>query len=729
VGEVLGKYHPHGDSSVYDALVRMVQSFSLRYPLIIGQGNFGSIDGDAAAAYRYTEAKLSEMGEALLKDIEKNVIPLVPNFDGKLKEPTILPAAIPNLLINGSSGIAVGMATNIPPHNLGEVIDALVSIIDGEDDIYKYIKGPDFPTGGIIEGTQGIQEAYQTGKGKIIVKGKTQIEELKDGRERICIVEIPYLVNKAQLIAEIVENVRIKRIEGIIDVRDESDREGMRIIIELKNNAPSQIILNQLFKHTNLMTTYGINLVAIKDGIPKLLTLKELLTSFLNHRYLVIKTRSEYELKEKEEKAHILEGLKVALLHIDEIVNILRKSEDEEKAKEKLVKKFNLSPKQVKAIMDMRLGRLIKLEQEKIEKEYFETIKEMERLRTILQSKEGIMAVVKEELLKVKLQFQDERRTKIVEGEGILEIEDLIPNTPTIVILTEKGYIKRSKSESYPRQRRGGKGVKAITLVPDDNVLKIFETLSHSKILLITQNGRCFSLKVYKIPEMPRSARGRAINNFIELKKGEKVVDALPIEEGEEGIIVTTKGKIKKINLKVFENIRITGIKGFNVKEGDEVVGMKMIKKEENIFIFTEKGKVVRFESNKLRKLSRQAGGVRGIKLKEGDKVIGVTSIKRGEGDLFVVTKKGFGKRVEIDSIRVTNRGCGGVICSKLEIAGGEVIKEEDEILLITKEGKTLKTWASSIRKMSRVAKGVKIVNLNPKDEIIHVCKIGERES
>jgi DNA gyrase subunit A len=726
VGEVLGKYHPHGDSSVYDALVRMVQSFSLRYPLAIGQGNFGSIDGDAAAAYRYTETKLSEIAEFMLKDIEKGVVPLVPNFDGRMKEPSVLPSEFPNLLVNGSSGIAVGMATNIPPHNLAEVIDALIALIENSEleDFSPYIKGPDFPTGGVIVGEEAIKKAYQTGRGKITVKGRVHIEELKNGRERICITEIPYQVNKSMLISEIVEHVKNKKIEGISDIRDESDREGMRIVLDLKPNAPSQVILNRLFKHTALMTTYGVNLVALKDGVPKLLTLKELLTSFLEHRYQVVKKRTEFDLKEAEKKAHILEGLKIALLHIDEVVKIIRHAKDEKEAKEKLQAQFKLSDSQVKAILDMRLAKLVGLEQEKINKEYLETIKLIEKLKRISASREGIMGVVKEELIQIRNKFGDKRRTKISKEEiQELEIEDLIPNVPTLITFTEKGYIKRSKPESYPRQLRGGKGVTGITLVPEDKVIKVFETLAHSILIMLTPQGRCYSIKGYIVPEVDRSARGKPVTNFISLGEGERIKEVLPIEKGSV-VIVTKKGIIKKLKYSRFEKIRTTGIIAISLREGDEVVAACEVKPNDWIFIITKKGKVIRFSEQRLRLLSRTAEGVRGIKLADDDEVISIKATSNPDDSLFFITPDGWGKRVSLGQFRITNRGGVGIIGSKVKIGGCEIVREESEIIFITIQGKTLRTRANSIRKMGRVARGVKIVNLGENDRITNVCKI-----
>ncbi|MBI4722585.1 MAG: DNA gyrase subunit A [Candidatus Stahlbacteria bacterium] len=749
VGEVLGKYHPHGDTSVYDTLVRMVQSFTLRYPLAMGQGNFGSIDGDAAAAYRYTEAKLSEIAELMLKDIEKEVVQMVANFDGRLKEPAILPSEFPNLLVNGSAGIAVGMATNIPPHNLTEIIDGLIGLMDNPEieDFSNWIKGPDFPTAGVIEGTEGIKEAYMTGRGKIILKAQVKVEEIKNGRERICVSELPYQVNKSLLIAEIAELVKHKKIDGISDIRDESDREGMRIVIELKSNAPSQVIINRLFKHTALKTTYGIIMLVLKDGSPKVVGLKELMVSFLDYRYLIVKKRTEYELRIANERAHLLEGLKIAIANIDEVVKIIKTATNEDMAKKELINKFILSERQVKAILDMRLARLVGLEQEKIENEYKETIKSIKRFNEILASHECIMEVVREELKLIKEKFGDKRRTRITERKEELGDEDLIPDVPALVVLTQKGYLKRSKPGVYTRQHRGGKGVMGISLAPEDEAIRMIETSTLSTLVFFTNSGRCFSIKAYEIPEVERNARGKVVTNFISLAEGEEVKDILPImnptnpmnftnstnslplpfKAQTSVIIVTKRGIIKKLEPYKFDKIRNSGIIAITLKQGDELLGATEMQTNDYIMIITKKGKVIRFEEKKLRSLSRTAAGVKGIKLATNDEVIGIKTTCDPKIALFVITSNGYSKRVPVKSFRLTNRGGVGVVGNKVGIACCELVKGSDttdEVIIVTKKGHTLRTSCSSIRRMGRSARGVKIVNLKGGDEIANVCRI-----
>lgn len=727
VGEVLGKYHPHGDGPVYDSLVRMVQNFSLRYPFVIGQGNFGSIDGDEAAAYRYTEVKLSEIAELMLKDIEKKVVPMLPNFDGRLKEPTVLPSEFPSLLVNGSTGIAVGMATSIPPHNLAEVVDALIALIENPEveDFSEYIKGPDFPTGGVIEGEQDIKEAYKTGRGKITLKANVYTEELKGGKEVICITEIPYQVNKSMLISEIAEYVKQRKLEGISDIRDESDREGIRVVIELKQKVPTQIILNRLFKHTALRTTYSINLLALKDGIPKLLTLKELLTSFLEYRYLIVRKRTEFDLNEAKNKTNILEGLRVALLHIDEVVQIIRQAKDEGTAKSTLMEKFNLSEIQTKAILDMRLARLVGLERDKIDKEYHETIKLIEILEKIISSTEGIRNVVREELIQIKEKFSDPRRTKIVEKEEEIEIKDLIPNVPTLIILTQKGYIKRSKPGAYTRQHRGGVGVMGISLVPADETIKVIETLTHSTLVILTNLGKCYSVKAYEPPEVERSARGKAITNFISISEAEEIREIIPVVSTTSIVIITKRGVIKKLGFSRFDKIRTTGIIAMSLRKGDKVAGATELHPNGHVIVATKKGKIIRFPEQRLRSLSRTAGGVRGITLASDDEVVAIKGVSAEvDASLLIITPTGYGKRVRLSSFRTTNRGGVGIIGSREGITGCEIVKDDSEIIIVTKGGQTLRTQVGSLRKMGRGARGVKIVNLRGGDTIANVCRI-----
>ncbi len=727
VGEVLGKYHPHGDSSVYDALVRMVQKFSLRYPLVLGQGNFGSIDGDAAAAYRYTEAKLSQFAELMLRDIEKETVLFQPNFDGRLKEPTILPSAFPNLIVNGSSGIAVGMATNIPPHNLSEVIDALVAKIDDPDleDFSEYVKGPDFPTGGIIAGKGEILRAYSTGRGKIKVKADADIQTLKNGRKVIIISSIPYQVNKSMLVSQIADLVRSKRIEGISDIRDESDRRGIRVVIELKMGVQAEVVLSTLFKHTSLKVTYGMNLLVLRNGVPKLLTLNDFLVSFLDYRHLIIKRRTEFDLRAAQERAHILEGLKIAQENIDEVIKIIRGATNEKEAKEGLKESFSLSDIQIQAILNMRLGKLVGLEREKLEHEYMEVAKLIKSLEEILQTKETVMNVVKQELLEIRKKFGDERLTKIVEAEDEINIEDLIPNLPSLITLTAKGYVKRSNPSNYPKQLRGGKGVIGISLVPDDEVIKIFKTLSHNVVIFFTNFGRCYSLKAYNIPGFERNARGKPVANILSLQENEHVKTILPRGEGIV-VIITRKGIIKKLKFSNFDRIRRTGIIAISLKEGDEVASVTEINPEDYIFIVTKHGKIIKFKEEKLRGLSRTSQGVRGIRLKDNDEVLSLTATSVQENEeLFLISSDGYGKRVPTSKFRVTNRGGVGVIGSKVELAGCEIVDKESEIILVTKNGQTLRAGVSKIRKMkSRATRGVRVVRLKKDDAIKDVYKI-----
>ncbi|MDD5530611.1 MAG: DNA gyrase subunit A [bacterium] len=731
VGEVLGKYHPHGDNAVYGTIVHMVQTFSMRCPLIDGQGNFGSIDGDNAAAYRYTEARMTQIAELMLQDIEKETVLLQPNFDNRLEEPTVLPSVFPNLLVNGTSGIAVGMATNLPPHNLGEVVDALTALIDDPDieDFFPYIKGPDFPTGALIVGEEGIRSAYSTGRGKITLKAVTEIEE--NHRTAIIITELPYQVNKAELIKNIADLVRNKKIEGISNIRDESDRDGIRVVIELKNNAPSQIILNKLFKHTAMQTTFGVIMIVLQDGVPKLMTLKEILNAFLEHRYVVVKRRTEFDLKENEKRAHILEGLKIAVENIDEVVKIIRTSKTTEDAKKDLIAKFILSEPQVSAILDMRLARLVGLETQKLENEYKETIKIIKNLRQILSSKKTIMEVIKAELLNLKEKFADKRRTRILKKElKELDMTDLIANEPEIITLTAKGHIKRSKPSAYRKQFRGGKGLIAATLAPEDKIIQSFEADTHSDIFFLTNLGRCYKAKVYELPEFERAARGRSIVNILPLKEKEYIKAALPMKDSKKDdalIIVTTKGLIKKTVMSAYDNLRKTGIIAISLREGDEIAFSDIVRPKNFILMVTEKGKVIRFDESKVRACGRTAQGVRGIKIKGNDKVIYVTPAADTKQSLLLVTKKGYAKRVVIDKIRITNRGGSGVIGNKEELAMCELVKvDEAEILITTSNGKTLRTPVKNVRKMGRSARGVRVINLGKDDIVADVQVITE---
>ncbi|MDI6839256.1 MAG: DNA gyrase subunit A [bacterium] len=728
VGEVLGKYHPHGDIAVYDAMVRMVQPFSLRCPLIQGQGNFGSVDGDAAAAYRYTEARLSEIAEFMLMDIEKETVPLVPNFDGRLKEPFVLPSKFPNLLVNGSSGIAVGMATNIPPHNLGEVVDALCALIDKPDldDFSSYIKGPDFPTGGEIIGTREIRKAYLTGRGKLILKAKVHTEETKEGKQVIYVTEIPYQVNKSALIERIANLVRLKKLESISDIRDESDREGIRIVIELKRDAQERVILNRLFKHTPLQITYGIGLLALQDGVPKFLTLKDILKAFLSHRYEIVKKRTEFDLRQAEKRAHILEGFKIALSHIDKVVKIIKTSKNAEKAKERLMNSFKLSDVQSQAILDMKLSRLVGLERDKIEEEYLETIKLRERLKRILATPKGVMRVIRDELIEIKKKFNTPRRTKIIEAEQKeLEMRDLIPNEPVLITLTQKGYIKSSKAATYMRQYRGGIGASGITLTPEDEVARIFGTETHSTLVFFTNTGRCYSLKAYEIPECGRGARGKPLVNLLQLREGEGVVGCLPVKEFKGMIVLATKkGMVKKLKVSALEHIRRTGIIIATLRNGDSIISGIHVNPKDYILLITRKGKVIRFKEELLRPLSRVSQGVRGITLRDKNEVIGVKAVPDKKLSLFFITSDGYGKRVLISKFRLTNRRGLGVIGGKGEIVGCEVVDDDSEVIIITQKGQTLRTKVQNVRKMGRAARGVRLISLREGDKVTDLHKL-----
>lgn len=732
VGEVIGKYHPHGDIAVYDALVRMAQDFSMRYPLINGQGNFGSIDGDNAAAYRYTEARLSKIAELMLEDIDKETVPFVDNFDGRLKEPVFIPSRFPDFIANGTSGIAVGMATNIPPHNLSEVIDGLVSLIDNPEieDLGAYIKGPDFPTGATIVGESGIKEAYRTGKGKIILKAVASIEE-KEKRKSIIITEIPYQINKASLVERIAELIKEKKLVGIQDMRDESGKEGIRIVIELKKDANEEVILNNLYKHTLMKTTYGIILLGIHNGIPQLFTLKEALEAFLSHRYNVVKKRTQFDLHKAEQRAHILEGLKVALANIDKVVKIIRTSENEKMAKEKLISEFTLSAIQAQAILDMKLSRLVGLEREKLEKEYLELIKLMEKLKNILATKKGIMEVIKTELIDIKERFGDKRRTKIIEAEEQeFRIEDIIPDEDMAIILTEKGYVKRVPRSVHKTQARGGVGVIGIALREEDVTSDIFYASTHSSLLLFTDKGRCYSVKVYELPESDRAGKGRPLVGIIGINENEKIVNALPLKEFKGDIVFATKkGVVKRLKLVSLKNVRKNGIRAVSLRENDIIIGTTFVEKENDIILVSRKGKAIRFDEKDLRSMGRTATGVRGMRLNPDDEVIQIKSIPHinYEQDkklsIFFCSKNGYGKKTRIPKFRKTRRGGKGIICMKREMAGCEIVKDSDHLIIISRKGKTLKTPVKPISLQNRSTKGVRVIRLKD-DEVAEVRKL-----
>jgi len=719
IGNVLGRYHPHGDAAVYDALVRLAQDFSLRYPLIDGHGNFGSIDGDPPAAYRYTEARLDKMAGELMAEIEKDTVDFVPNFDEHLKEPTVVPSRFPNLLVNGSSGIAVGMATNIPPHNLCECIDALCMMIDkpdcGLEDICNIIKGPDFPTGGIIMGRAGIRAAYATGRGKLTVRAKTEIEEWKDGRFRILVHEIPYMVNKARMVEHIAELIKDKRIEGISDLRDESDRSGMRVVIELKRDANPQVVLNRLFQYSEMQDTFSVNMLALVDGQPKILTLREMLDHYLKFQYKVVERRTRFELRKARERAHILEGLAIACDNIDEVIHIIRTSYDD--AKERLMERFGLSEVQAQAILDMRLGRLQGLEREKIEAELNALHARIAELEEILASEEKIYAIVKAELITIKEKYGDARRTEISTLENEIDIEALIPRETCVYTLTKMGYIKRMPVSSYKVQRRGGRGITAMTTRDEDMVDTIFTAMSHDQILFFTNLGRVYQLKGYQIPESSRTAKGMNIVNLLQLGAGEKPTAMLHISEDStdsHAVLITRMGVVKRVDLASQKNVRRSGVRAMGLPEDDELVTVLRTGGDDRIVIATEQGQAVRFHESEIRPMGREAYGVRGIRLAEGDRVIGAT---REEEDSYVltITENGYGKLTEFAAYTEHRRGGKGMTAHELTAKTGKLVavmgvKVTDDIMLITDEGVLIRVSCGDIRICGRASQGVIIM-------------------
>ncbi len=739
VGSVLGRYHPHGDSSVYDAMVRMAQDFSLRYPLIDGHGNFGSIDGDGAAAMRYTEARMAKISEHMLTDIEKNTVDFMPNYDDRLQEPTVLPAKIPALLVNGSSGIAVGMATNIPPHNLTEVIDGIIKIIDEDnvtdEDLMAIIKGPDFPTEGIILGREGIKEAYTTGKGKITVRAETEIEEMSNNKQRIIVSSLPYQVNKARLIENIANLVRDKRIEGISDLRDESDRkEKVRIVIELKRDANAQVVLNQLYKNTQMQDTFGIILLALVDGEPKILTLRQCLDYYLDHRKTVVLRRTKFELDKAEARAHILEGLKIALDNIDEVINIIRSSYDD--AKERLMERFGLTDIQAQAILDMRLKTLSGLQREKIEEEYEELMKLIAHLKEILASEKLVFDIIKEELIEIKEKFGDERRTKIVAKEGEINIEDLIKEEQNVIALTHFGYIKRMPVDTYKSQKRGGKGILGITTRDEDFVKEIFSASTHDTVLFFSNKGKLYKLRGYEIPEAGRTAKGTAIINLLSLDPGEKISAIIPIPvfaEGKYLLFATRNGFIKKTPVDEYKSARKTGLQAITLRENDEVIDVRLTDGEDNVVLVTRKGLSITFDEKNVRPMGRKSQGVIGIKLNEDDYVIGMESIVGGsKSTLLAITENGFGKRTELDEYRVQTRGGKGVITYKItpktgDLVGIRIVDDTDDVMLITDTGTIIRMSAKDISILGRSTQGVTLMRTN-EGKVVSIEKITEKE-
>ena len=738
VGEVLKKYHPHGDTAVYDALVRLAQDFNMRYPLVDGQGNFGSVDGDPAAAYRYTEAKLAAIAEELLADIDKDTVGFIANFDETTEEPVVLPSRVPNLIINGSSGIAVGMATNVPPHNLGEIIDGLLMLLDKPDttlkDLMSRIKGPDFPTGGTIHGTDGIVQAYSEGRGLIKVRAKARIEREYRGGENIIITELPYQVNKSRLIKNIAELVREKTIEGISELRDESDRDGIRVVVELKRGEIAQVVLNNLYKHTQMQTTFGIIMLALVSGQPRVLKLKELLKHFLQHRRDVVLRRTRFELRKAEERAHILEGLKIALDYLDEIIALIRRSKNPEEARTGLITTYPLSEIQAQAILDMKLQRLTGLEREKIIREYTETLKEIERLKGILENDSLVSQIIRDELLEIRGKYADERKTEITAETKEITIEDLITDEEMVITFSHQGYIKRNPLSAYRSQRRGGKGSMGMETKEEDFVSELFIGATHDYMLFFSNLGRLYWLKIYQIPEAGRTAKGKALVNVLALSEGERITTALPVRDFKEGFLVmfTKNGTVKKTALEKYSNPRGKGIISITLEEVDELIAVKKTAGKSDLIIGTKNGLSIRFNEEEVRETGRTAIGVRGIRLMKGDEVVSA-EVAQERTVLLTVTEKGFGKRSNISDYPVQGRGGKGVISIKITEKGGKAVglmqvRDEDEIVMITSSGKLIRTLAGNISLHGRNTQGVTLMDVEGDDKIMSIGKVAEKD-
>src|SRR5436190_2167245 len=736
VGDVLGKYHPHGDVAVFDSLVRMVQDFSLRYPLVDGQGNFGSVDGDPPAAYRYTEARLTRIAMTMLEDIDKNTVDFVPNFDDRLQEPTVLPARLPNLIVNGTSGIAVGMATNIPPHNLAETVEAINHLVDHPDaslkDLRKFIKGPDFPTGAIIYGREGIKECYEKGRGRMVLRARAVVEEKEStGKQQIVVTEIPYQVNKANLIAQIAELANDKKIDGISDIQDYSDREGMRVVIDLKRDAVPAVVLNQLYKHSQMQTTFGAIMLALVDGAPKEMNLKEILEHFIEHRHTVIVRRTEFELKRAQDREHILEGLKIAVDNIDEVVKIIRKSKDTPTADASLRKRFKLSEKQSAEILNMRLARLTALEITKLDDELKEVRKFIKECKEVLGSKPRRLKILKEELSELAHGFGDERRTEIVADQGEFSIEDLIAEEDMVITVSHAGYIKRLPVSAYRRQRRGGRGVISAHTKEDDWVEHLFIASTHDYVMFFTQQGQCYWLKVHEIPQAARAARGKPIISCIAMKPDERLASLVPVREFSEDqylLFATKQGVVKKTRLSEFGNPRSVGIRAINIEKGDELIDVQVTDGRNDIVLATHHGMSIRFHEKDVRDMGRTATGVKGIELDKKDQVIDMVVVRR-KSTLLTVTEKGMGKRSELDEYRVQHRGGRGIITLKRADKTGNIValKEvlpDDELMMITKKGIMIRVPVEGIRISGRNTQGVKIMNLAPGDLVVDVARV-----
>ena len=739
VGDVLGKYHPHGDTAVYYAMVRMAQDFSTRGLLVDGHGNFGSVDGDSPAAMRYTEAKMSKLALELLRDIDKETVDFVPNFDESLKEPSVLPSRYPNLLVNGSNGIAVGMATSIPPHNLGEVIDAAIHLIDNEEctveDLMQYIQGPDFPTAAMIMGKENILNAYQTGRGKVKVRSKACIEELPKGKQQIVVTEIPYQVNKARLVEKIAELVKDKKVEGISDLRDESSRSGMRIVIELKRDANPNIVLNKLYKHSQLEDTFSIIMLSLVNGEPKILNLKQMLYYYVKHQKDVVTRRTKFELNKAEARAHILEGLRIALDNIDAVISLIRSSKTTQEAKSGLIERFGLSDVQAQAILDMRLQRLTGLERDKIENEYEQLIKLINRLKEILANERLLLNVIKEEMLIIKENYADERRTEIRHAEGEIDPKDLIEDEEIAITLTHFGYIKRVPADSYKSQKRGGKGVAALTTREEDFVKHLVSTTTHSRLLFFTNKGRSFRLNAYEVPEGKRQAKGTAIVNLLNLAPGEKIATLLAIDENDDNkylLLATKNGIVKKTSREEFKNINKAGLIAIGLREDDELIGVRVTEGSKEVLLVTEQGMSIRFDENDIRPMGRTAMGVKGITLSENDKVVSMSLCDEGT-DVLVVSENGFGKRTDIEEYRRQIRAGKGIKTYNLsektgKLVGAEMVNEDDEMMIINSDGVLIRIRVNEISLFGRVTSGVKLMKTDDEVNVVSIAKINMEE-
>jgi DNA gyrase, A subunit len=740
VGDTMGKYHPHGDSSIYGALVNLAQEWSTRYPLVDGHGNFGSVDGDGAAAMRYTEARLSKISMEMTADINKDTVDFVPNFDETEKEPVVLPSRFPNLLVNGTSGIAVGMATNIPPHNLREVINAVVKIIDDQidengetsmEDILQIIKGPDFPTGAEILGTRGIEEAYRTGRGKIRVRAVTNIEPMQNGKNRIIVTELPFMVNKARLIEKIAELVRDKKVDGITDLSDQSSREGMRICIELRRDVNPNVILNQLYKHTQLQDTFGVIMLALVNNEPKVMNILDMLKYYLKHQEEVVTRRTKYDLNKAEERAHILQGLLIALDNIDEVIKIIRGSKNVQEAKAELISRFDLSEVQAQAIVDMRLRALTGLEREKLEAEYAELMKKIEEYRAILADRKLLLGVIRKEILVISEKYGDERRTHIGHDEFDISMEDLIPRENVVITVTNMGYIKRMSMDTFKSQNRGGKGIKGMQTLEEDFIRELFVTTSHHYIMFFTNKGRVYRLKAYEIPEAGRTARGTAVINLLQLMPDEKITATIPIKEYEDGkylFMATKKGLVKKTPIQDYMNVRKTGLAAISLREDDLLIEVKVTDNEQDILLVTKYGQCIRFNEKDVRSTGRVSMGVRGMNLSDNDEIIGMQMSSQGK-DMLIVSEKGMGKRTSMEEFTKQNRGGKGVKCYKItektgNVVGMKAVDEESEIMIINTEGIVIRMKCSDISQYGRITSGVKLINLPEKEKVASVAKV-----